>query len=930
MRPVNLVISAFGPYAGETVIEMDRLGKKGIYLITGDTGSGKTTIFDAITYALYGQASGTVREAGMLRSKYAEPETETFVDLVFEYGGQIYQIRRNPEYQRPSKRGEGFTRQKADACLTYPDGKVLTKAREVTSAVEEILGIDCLQFTQIAMIAQGDFLKLLLAKTEERKAIFRQIFKTQRYEALQNKLKEAYGLLEKQRQEGEQSLRQYRSGILYPPSWEKSEELSLEESLEELKQIISQDRETCRRMEQETEQNSLELAAVSQMIGKAEAAEAAKKELTRVKEAVEQERKKRTQREDDLKRESEKLPQKERLEKLAAEQRMRLSGYDRLEQVRKQIKDCTEKRDREEEARKQAERSIKEGCEKLEEQKQELEGLKFIDVEAEKLEQAAGKQEVLLSGLKRLEEHIKDWQATTEERNKAAGHYSAASQKAAELLASYNEKNSAFLSEQAGILAKDLREGQPCPVCGSRSHPAAAVLAEKAPTEAEVNEAKSAWEKAGEEQSRASARAGELKGREANQRNELLREAERLLGREAAPVKPEAAEQEAFTEGSFINEQLRQNLTQQRKLAEKSLRQLKKEQKRAESDQNRKKRLEQQIPETENRLKQQREALLELEKEILSLTEMIRGSSREEQTLTKDLSFDSRKQAEQEIQRLEQEGALIEKGWNQARQELSRSREKEAALEGSLSSLKQQTEETALPDLAGQLEKQKLLKQKGQELSKNLRTAGSRLDQNLNILEKLETQGRQQTALEKKWAQVKALSDTANGNLAGKEKIMIETYVQTAYFDRILARANTRFMVMSGGQYELKRCSQAGNYRSQTGLDLDVIDHYNGTERSVKTLSGGEAFKASLSLALGLSDEIQSSAGGVRLDTMFVDEGFGSLDEESLHQAVSALAGLTEGNRLVGIISHVAELKEKIDCKITVKKEKSGGSRIEF
>lgn len=930
MRPVNLVISAFGPYAGKTVIEMDRLGKKGIYLITGDTGSGKTTIFDAITYALYGQASGTVREAGMLRSKYAEPDTETFVDLVFEYGGQIYQIRRNPEYQRPSKRGEGFTRQKADACLTYPDGKVLTKTREVTAAVEEILGIDCLQFTQIAMIAQGDFLKLLLAKTEERKAIFRQIFKTQRYEALQNKLKEAYSLLEKQRQEGEQSLHQYRNGILYPPSWEKGEEMSLEESLEELKEIISQDQKTCRHMEQETEQNSLQLAAISQIIGKAEAAEAAKKELERVKEAAEQERNTRLQKEENLKRESEKLPQKEQLEKMAAQLRMRLPGYDRLEQVRKQIKDCTKKQDRKEAERKQAELSMKEGGKKLEAEKQELEELKLIDVEAEKLEQAAGEQETMLSGLKRLEEHIRAWEATAKERDKAAGRYSIASQKAAELLASYNEKNSAFLSEQAGILAKDLKDGKPCPVCGSPSHPAAAALTEKAPTEAQVNEAKSVWEKAGEEQSRASARAGELKGREESQRKELLREAEGLLGGEGMPVRREAAEQEPFTESSFITDRLRQNLTQQKELAEKNLRQLKKEQQQAASAQKRKKHLEQQIPETEEHLKQLREELLELEKAILSLIEMIRSSRREEQTLIEDLPFDSRKQAEKEIQRLEQEGALIEKGWDQARQELGQSREREAALEGSLRSLKQQAEETALPDLTGQLEKQRLLKQKGQELSKNLRTAGSRLDQNLNILEHLEAQSRQQTAIEKRWAQVKALSDTANGNLAGKEKIMIETYVQTAYFDRILARANTRFMVMSGGQYELKRCSQADNYRSQTGLELDVIDHYNGTERSVKTLSGGEAFKASLSLALGLSDEIQSSAGGVRLDTMFVDEGFGSLDEESLHQAVSALAGLTEGNRLVGIISHVAELKEKIDCKITVKKEKSGGSRIEF
>lgn len=174
---------------------------------------------------------------------------------------------------------------------------------------------------------------------------------------------------------------------------------------------------------------------------------------------------------------------------------------------------------------------------------------------------------------------------------------------------------------------------------------------------------------------------------------------------------------------------------------------------------------------------------------------------------------------------------------------------------------------------------------------------------------------------------VKALSDTANGTLANKQKIMLEAYVQASYFDRVIQRANTRFMVMSAGQYELRRRREADNNKSQSGLELDVVDHYNGTVRSVKTLSGGESFKASLSLALGLSDEIQAAAGGVRLDTMFVDEGFGSLDEESLQQAMRALSGLAQSNRLVGIISHVAQLKEKIEKQIVVTKEKSGGSR---
>ena len=186
--------------------------------------------------------------------------------------------------------------------------------------------------------------------------------------------------------------------------------------------------------------------------------------------------------------------------------------------------------------------------------------------------------------------------------------------------------------------------------------------------------------------------------------------------------------------------------------------------------------------------------------------------------------------------------------------------------------------------------------------------------------------------VEQKWGWMRALSNTANGNVSGKDKIMLETYIQMTYFDRTLRRATLRLMTMTGGQYELVRKISAANQKSQSGLELDVIDHYNGTKRSVQTLSGGEAFKASLALALGLSDEIQASAGGICLDTMFVDEGFGSLDEESLNQALRALSDLTEGSRLVGIISHVSELKERIDKQIIVIKERAGGShaRVEI
>lgn len=920
MRPVTLTISAFGPYADETVINMDRLGKRGIYLITGDTGSGKTTIFDAITYALYGQASGNVREAGMLRSKYAGPDQETFVELTFEYAGKYYTVRRNPEYLRPAKRGAGMTTQKADAWLRYPDGKTLTKTREVTAAVEEILGIDCSQFTRIAMIAQGEFLRLLLAKTEERKEIFRRIFKTERYEVLQNRLKSAYSQLEKQRRETEQSIRQYLGDILYREEYQDDTERPEEEMLSLLQAMTERDRLDYERLEAEADRAGQELAAVSRVIGKAEAREKAKKELEKAEEGLEKERKERINAQAALEKARQRLPEKEELQQRAAQERAKLSGYDELEQIKGQLENGRKAQRKQERLLQKTEEAVKTAGLEIEKQKEELEGLKDIPLQMEQVRQQIQKCREHQQELQRLRQQIDSWEETSRELSKTLDEYKQASQKAQELQAAYNEKNRAFLNQQAGILAGELSEGMPCPVCGSVCHPSPAVLAAGAPTKAQVSKAKTAWEKAGELQSEASAKAGELRGREESQRRELLAAAEAFTGLTAE--KPEAEEEELSHVKATLSARFRQ---EEERLAELSQKQEELSQK-----SKRQKKLEQSLPQEEHELELCKKRLSDTEKELVSLAEGIKNSSREAQKYEALLTFGSKKEAEAEIERLEAEKARIEKSCREAELALSKCKEQEAALEGSIRALKEQTEAGEQVELQKELDRQSALKEKSGSLSAELRKIASRMDHNESALKKLTLQLERLEAVRQEWAQVKALSDTANGNLAGKEKIMLETYVQMTYFDRILARANTRFMIMSGGQYELKRSSQAGNYRSQSGLELDVIDHYNGTERSVKTLSGGEAFKASLSLALGLSDEIQSSAGGIQLDTMFVDEGFGSLDEESLQQAVAALARLTEGNRLVGIISHVAELKEKIDCKIIVKKEKFGGSRIEF
>ena len=291
------------------------------------------------------------------------------------------------------------------------------------------------------------------------------------------------------------------------------------------------------------------------------------------------------------------------------------------------------------------------------------------------------------------------------------------------------------------------------------------------------------------------------------------------------------------------------------------------------------------------------------------------------------MQYESKEMAQSAKTDLETKKTKLETALKNAREAFEENEKNIAAIESKIEENKKLLAGSKGIDIEKEETQQQKLREEKEKLLNLQKEVHSRKTANSSSLENIRLKSDEIKSVEEKWTWMKALSDTANGNISGKEKIMLETYIQMTYFDRIISRANRRFLVMSGGQYELKRRIEAENNRSQSGLELDVIDHYNGTIRSVKTLSGGESFKASLSLALGLSDEIQSSAGGIRLESMFVDEGFGSLDDESLSQAIKALSSLADSRRLVGIISHVGELKERIERRIVVTKDKSGGSR---
>ena len=895
MRPLNLIMSAFGPYAGEETIDFEKLGTSGLYLITGDTGAGKTTIFDAITFALYGEASGSSRESSMLRSKYADPDRPTFVTLTFAYAGKQYTVTRKPEYERAKSRGTGTTKQAAEAELICPDGRRVTKQREVTAAIQNILGIDRNQFSQIAMIAQGDFLRLLLAETKDRQAIFREIFHTGYYQVFQERLKDDVRELSRECENERRSIRQYMSGMkcaddnLYAENIRKAQagELPMEEVLELLDWLVERDTELLGRSGDRLSSLDAELGLLNAKLGRAEELEKAEQALEKTRVDLE----KATEKQKTLARQ----PEADRLAAEAAALETLLPEYDTREKTLRERRNT--------ELQLQAEKkTLQKDGDVLDTNIRQTEQLQ---TERKTLETAGAQREALLREKDSVEakgKQIADTLKTldTAERLKAdlreaQRKYLAAQEKYDLAQQRYEGMNRAFLSEQAGLLAQTLREGEACPVCGATVHPHPAELSETAPTETQLNQAKREADQFRRAAEQASREAGSLRGQEEATRKELSRKAAELW----PELSPEELRMAAEHERSALRERyaaLAAAVSEEEKKI------------------SRKAALEELIPQMEKEQQRLQESTQRSRERITACETKIRQWDELLQQTEEKLPYPSKAEANGELTRLKSEQQRIRESLARAEEAQRQGKTACAALEGRITQLTEQLATAEKLDREALREEAEHLNREKQELNRQHADLLLRLNANRTARSGILKQGAELERLEKKLTWVKALSDTANGTVSGKERIMLETYVQTSFFDRMIARANTRFLVMSGGQYELKRREVADNLRSQSGLELSVIDHYNTTERSVKTLSGGESFKASLSLALG----------------MFVDEGFGSLDEESLEQAMKALSGLTESNRLVGIISHVSELKERIDRQIVVKKDRSGGSHAEI
>lgn len=927
MKPLKLTMSAFGSYAGENVIDFTGQ-QQGIFLITGDTGAGKTTIFDAITYALYSQTSGGERNGNMMRSQYALPETETYVELEFSYRGQTYRLRRNPDYKisKTLKNGKVKEQKVAHSVeLTMPDGTVFPEKKNATDAkIVEILGLTADQFSQIVMIAQGDFLKLLYTKSDERKMIFSRLFKTDIYWKIQENLRRKSSEMDERIQENQRALEQEKSRIITPF---EEEELPLEELVERLKELVkeAQKEQNLRRANvEEVNKKITKYDEVNKLFVSLEQICQRGKEL----EARQTESKDRKQQiEDALKAdkvlavEQQKLRQEQALRQsaqaIAKMEETLLRDQEKLETLRMKLQEAEEQQKKETSDTQKKMLTLEQSFpsyEILQNALQEAQQAKSAWEELkENGKQTCAQKEAEIATLK---EQQKQQEAAV---CKAKEKWEKTSVSAVEAAKHYEQMYEIFLTEQAGILAQNLKADCPCPVCGSLIHPNPAKLSDHAVTEQGVEQAKKARTTAEEKRDTAHTAFESEKEKQHELAQQVEKgEADLLLAQTIAKQQLKEAEQ-TYTNLQRAAEKI------QGELVYPSLAEAKKQYDA----------MQQKIEASEREMEKKRQKVTELSETINTL----RGQKLSEEDNEKSTQKEAAK-SEKEYQKiLEKSGFASEEAYHLAiLPERSRLRLEREEKEYETQCLKQQSEQKLLEkqvsgktftDTTELKEQLKAEKQTLKEAEKRYIDLHTAYENDKSVLQNSAVYLERGRQLENEDQVIKSLSKTANGRLSGSAKIDFETYIQRQYFKQIIHEANKRLLTMSNHQFILKLKEEANTGRkTNEGLDLSVYSLVTDSERDVKTLSGGESFLAALAMALGLSDIVERSAGAIHPDMMFIDEGFGSLDARSRQQAIEVLNNLAGDSRMVGIISHVTELKEQIDRKLVVNRTDKGSRAV--
>lgn len=1049
MRPVEITMSAFGSYAKETVIDF-RDASQGIFLITGDTGAGKTTIFDAITYALYDRTSGGKRDGNMMRSQYAKEDEETYVRFTFQYDQKEYTIIRSPRYQVRSKRKNKdgtyhLVNRNPSVELIMPDNTVYPgKISAVNAKIVEIIGLDATQFTQIAMIAQGDFMELLHARSDDRKAIFARIFNTRIYENIQAGLRERTRALSHQLEDNQKSYEQDLQGVQLAEEapmqeawevliqqkegrmgeiiallgtiadWDQECEEAIRDKIYELEQQLQklQKQEEVIRQFEEQKKNYVQICSRKeeleqerpvweswkQKIDQADRANAVyEKEWAYSEQCKEGIRLEQAQKEceEGLKK------QKESYEKIVQQkQAFEENEYAQMDEIQSQM---TVLRESAEEYNLLL-RLQQESEARLEEQKQHWEQKKIltagIEQQQKEVKELQEQQEVLkdaksrqnivqkekeqlqkdLSELGGLEQQLTSYNVLDETLQKAKKQMEEASEKAKKARNEMEEQDRLFLQEQAGILAETLQEGQKCPVCGSLHHPEPC---QRSAAHVDQNTLNAARRKS---------READLDYQEA-QRSFLKEQQkqkvclgllqsyhERLFGIPMDTIEGLAgkacAKKESWKEKEQGLEQEYDRQVQNSRQYEQNQIDLQKKSEKIEQDQKelqtvehkilrleeRQKQAKVQIEDLQGRLpektqqqakakwqalsqkrkelelreqkyiqlwEQEQSTLRRLEGNLESLCASVQRAKEKEKELElafkesqKEAGFENREEYEkakcpkeklkewkEHLQEKQQEWIRIETKEQQLREQLEKNQPQEQQIDSKL---------------------QEKVRQQLSEQQKREKEIYTRKMRNLEAYQNLRAQYKDRQKLEAQYSLLSDLDRTANGNLSGKSKLDLQTFIQRAYFEEIIEEANKRLAVMTNQRFILT-CRKLEELKNQgsVGLDLDVYQPLTGKNRDVKTLSGGESFMAALAMAFGMADVIQNTAGRIHMDMMFIDEGFGSLDELSRRQAIRVLQELAGDSRMIGIISHVTELKEQIGRKLVVSKT-NRGSKIDW
>ena len=925
MRPIKLVLSAFGPYASKIELDLSKLGENGVYLITGDTGAGKTTIFDAITFALFGKPSGDIRDVKTLRSEYAKEEIETYVELDFVYHDEEYHIYRRPEYTytHVKKNGEVKQRSKAtDAYLILPNGERIVKPTEVTKQVEQLLGMKRDQFRQIAMIAQGSFLEILNADTKERGKLFEKVFMTSKYSVLMDRLnqmaKESYLALN----DAKLRLQQIISDVRVPEILQEQYAQTLETfAMNDIQPVYDLLDEIIASSKESTEKLQKQKAQVQNQLQKSRKEETEKTKQLQDLLSLEKLLKEKPVKEEKanlyaerVKNDGEKYHiQIDALKKEQAQIEHELPEYEsltklstKLAEIRKQISIISKDLETKINFKKQLDEDIalkQKEAHTLTDSELSLNKVILKEEEIEKKISAFHHASMIQSNYQNAVNALKEKTQLLQE----------STDRKVILQKQYDDAQISYFANQAGLLALRLTKGEPCPVCGSLEHPRPASHSNKLVTEEEINQYKKKVDQAEKEYQITSKACADA----SLKMNALQNELELVL-------KSVTEETVSFEDVQLFIDEHTVQLKKEEKEISTRIKQLQQQSKHYQELQKMIPQLQQKLTAISEEVSQNQIAQTKLSVEYEQLQKQV-------QEITAKLKYTSETEAKNRISMITKQILEYQQQINRLENESKLAMDELVYVSAQIDMLKGKVS-SSIDEIPNQQKQLKILQTEienlqvqQEEILKCIHNTEMYESDAQDTKKKIVSESDAYQIKLSRYSSLKELADVAMGNgRSSKEKITLQEYVQIAYLDRMIHKANERYLSMSNQQYQLVRSAGTKDKRSHEALDLDVIDFSNGSIRPVSSLSGGESFIASLALALGMSDEIQSQAGGIQIDTMFIDEGFGTLDQDSLNNAIQTLTNLSGENRLVGIISHVKELKERIHKGIIVTKDLHG------